>query len=136
MKKLARGKRSSLLCFAIGDEDRESYNVSTWLRRQWPGQVVQLGQRLQRHDQQRWQEHQVKLRLRNRYFILNSFSLLRQPVLHCRLCKCHLDHRDRTRARTLSCIFLFFSSFEHAKNLLIMGPNNTKTHQKVWFSHI
>ena len=25
----------------------------------------------------------------------------------------------------------FFSSFEHVKNLLIMGPNNTKTHRKV-----
>ena len=36
------------------------------------------------------------------------------------------DHRDRTRARTLCCFGLFFSSFELAKNLLIMGPNNTK----------
>jgi hypothetical protein len=30
------------------------------------------------------------------------------------------NHRDRTRASTL------FSSFEHVKSLLIMGPNNTK----------
>ncbi len=37
-----------------------------------------------------------------------------------------LNHRDRTRARTLCCFGLFFSSFEHAKNLLIMSPNNTK----------
>ncbi len=35
-------------------------------------------------------------------------------------------HRDRTRACTLCCFSLFFSSFEHAKNVLIMGPNNTK----------
>jgi hypothetical protein len=35
-------------------------------------------------------------------------------------------HRDRTRARTLCCFCLFFSSFEHVKSLLIMGPNNTK----------
>jgi hypothetical protein len=36
------------------------------------------------------------------------------------------SHRDRTTARTFCCFGLFFSSFEHAKNLLIMGPNNTK----------
>jgi hypothetical protein len=35
-------------------------------------------------------------------------------------------HRDRTRACMLCCFGLIFSSFEHAKNLLIMGPNNTK----------
>jgi hypothetical protein len=35
-------------------------------------------------------------------------------------------HRDRTRASTLCCFWLFFSSFEHVKSLLIMGPNNTK----------
>ncbi len=34
--------------------------------------------------------------------------------------------RDRTRARTLCCFGLFFPSFEHAKNLLIMGPNRPK----------
>ncbi len=39
--------------------------------------------------------------------------------------------RDRTRAHTL-CFFLFFSSFEHAKNLLIMGPNNTKISSLKW----
>jgi hypothetical protein len=33
------------------------------------------------------------------------------------------SHRDSTRASTL---YLFFSSFEHVKSLLIMGPNNTK----------
>jgi hypothetical protein len=41
-------------------------------------------------------------------------------------------HRDRTRASTLCC-FSFFSSFEHAKNLMIMGPNranNTKNSSK------
>jgi hypothetical protein len=32
----------------------------------------------------------------------------------------NFTHRDRTRASTL------FSSFEHVKSLLIMGPNNTK----------
>jgi hypothetical protein len=37
------------------------------------------------------------------------------------------QHRDRTRTRTL----FVFSSFEHAKNLLIMGPNNTKLIIKV-----
>jgi hypothetical protein len=31
-------------------------------------------------------------------------------------------HRDRTRASPLC----FFSTFEHVKSLLIMGPNNTK----------
>ncbi len=36
-------------------------------------------------------------------------------------------HRDSKHT------LFIFSSFEHAKNLLIMGPNNTKTHQKVWF---
>ncbi len=36
-------------------------------------------------------------------------------------------HRDRTRASTLCFLFLIlFSSFEHVKSLLIMGPNNTK----------
>jgi hypothetical protein len=38
------------------------------------------------------------------------------------------EHRDRTRAHTLCCFGLFFSSFEHAKNLLIMGPTTLKTH--------
>jgi hypothetical protein len=33
--------------------------------------------------------------------------------------------------------FAFFPSFEHAKNLLIMGPNNTKNSSKsVIFSYI
>ena len=45
-------------------------------------------------------------------------------------------YRDRTRASTLCCFCLFFPSFECSKNLLIMIPNNTKTHQKVWFFHI
>ncbi len=40
------------------------------------------------------------------------------------------NHRDRTRASTLYCFCLFFSSFEHAKNLLIMGPNNIKNSSK------
>jgi hypothetical protein len=40
----------------------------------------------------------------------------------------NIFHRDRTRGSTLWCFGLFFSSFEHAKNLLIMGTNNTKTH--------
>jgi hypothetical protein len=31
-----------------------------------------------------------------------------------------LNHRDRPRASTL------YSTFEHVKSLLIMGPNNTK----------
>jgi hypothetical protein len=35
-------------------------------------------------------------------------------------------HKDRTRASTLCCFGLFFSSFENAKNLLIKGPNITK----------
>ncbi len=35
-------------------------------------------------------------------------------------------HRDRTRASTLCYFILFFSSFEHVKSLLIMGPNYTK----------
>ena len=45
----------------------------------------------------------------------------------------HIGHRqcygrrDWTRARTLCCFGLYFSSFEHAKNLLIIGPNNTKS---------
>jgi hypothetical protein len=37
-------------------------------------------------------------------------------------------HRDRTRAHTLCCFGSFFSSLEHAKNLLIMGPTTPKTH--------
>jgi hypothetical protein len=45
-------------------------------------------------------------------------------------------HRDGTRASTLCCFCLFFSSFDHAKNLLIMGPNNTKNSSKsVIFSY-
>jgi hypothetical protein len=36
-------------------------------------------------------------------------------------------HRDRTRASTL-CFFYGFSSFEHVKGLLIMGPKTLKTH--------
>ncbi len=44
---------------------------------------------------------------------------------------CVNDHWDRTRASTL------FSSFEHQKNLLIMGPNNTKNSSKsVIFSYL
>ncbi len=31
----------------------------------------------------------------------------------------HYGHRDRTRARTLCCFGLFFSSFEHGKNLIV-----------------
>ncbi len=71
-------------------------------------------------------------------------SLLREPccqVLKVQCCKTFLQrnlqfaivncnspsHRDRTRASTLCFLFLiFFSSFEHVKSLLIMGPNNTK----------
>ena len=61
---------------------------------------------------------------------VSFISLYRQPTtaahtaetFYCRLP--YLGHR--TRARTLCCFGLFFSSFEHAKNLLIMGPNNTK----------
>ncbi len=48
-------------------------------------------------------------------------------------------HRDRTRASTLLCFCfcLFFSSFEHVKSLLIMGPNNTKNSSKsVIFSYL
>ncbi len=45
--------------------------------------------------------------------------------------------RDRTRASTLWFFCLFFSSFEDAKNLLIMGPNNTKNSSKsVIFSYL
>jgi hypothetical protein len=34
-------------------------------------------------------------------------------------------------------VFVYFSSFEHAKNLLIMGPNNTKNSSKsVIFSYV
>ncbi len=48
-----------------------------------------------------------------------------------------VSHRDRTRASTHCCFCLFFSSFEHAKNLLIMGPNNTKNSSKsVIFSYL
>jgi len=47
------------------------------------------------------------------------------------------NHRDRTRASTLCCFCLIFFSFEHAKNLLIMGPNNTKNSSKsVIFSYL
>ncbi len=48
------------------------------------------------------------------------------------------NHRDRIRASTLCCFGLFiFSSFERAKNLLIMGPNNTKNSSKsVHFSYL
>jgi len=43
---------------------------------------------------------------------------------------CHL------KAKTLLVLFIFFS-FEHAKNLLIMGPNNTKNSSKsVIFSYL
>jgi hypothetical protein len=61
----------------------------------------------------------------------NGFPEVVGPVVACR-------HRDRTRASTLSCFCLFFfSSFEHAKNLLIMGPNNTKDSSKsVIFSYL
>ncbi len=46
-------------------------------------------------------------------------------------------HRDRARASTLCCFCLFFSSFEHAKNLLIMGPNKPKNSSKsVIFSYL
>ncbi len=50
----------------------------------------------------------------------------------CRTHYCHFiqtlkNHRDRTKACTLCCFgLLLFSSFERAKNLLIMGPQNTK----------
>ncbi len=33
-------------------------------------------------------------------------------------------------------IVSFSSSFEHAKKLLIMGPQNTKNSLKMWLSHI
>ncbi len=37
------------------------------------------------------------------------------------------SHRDRTRASTLCFFILFyFSTFEHVKSLLIMGPSSTK----------
>ncbi len=36
------------------------------------------------------------------------------------------NHRDRTRASTLCFFYYFFSTFEHVKSLLIMGPNNTE----------
>ncbi len=38
-------------------------------------------------------------------------------------------HRDRTRESNL------FSSLEHVKSLLIMGPTTQKLIIKVWFSH-
>ncbi len=47
-----------------------------------------------------------------------------------------LQHRDKTRAHTLCCFCLFSSSFEHAKNLLIMAPDSTKNSSKsVIFSY-
>jgi hypothetical protein len=33
-------------------------------------------------------------------------------------------------------LLVYFSSFEHAKNLLIMAPTTLKTLHKVLFSHI
>ncbi len=61
--------------------------------------------------------------------------------------KWHLDkwHRslsgktieiDRTRASTLCCFSLFFSSFEHVKTCWLLDPTTLKTHRKVWFYHI
>ena len=48
-----------------------------------------------------------------------------------------LLHRDRNRACVLCCWVYIFFPFEHAKNLLIMGPNNTKNCSlKCDFSHI
>ncbi len=42
-------------------------------------------------------------------------------------------HKDRTRASTLCFFILFyFSSVEHVKSLLIMGPNNTKNTSLNW----
>jgi hypothetical protein len=38
------------------------------------------------------------------------------------------NQKDISRASTLCYFILFFSTFEHVKSLLIMGPNNTKTH--------
>jgi hypothetical protein len=54
-----------------------------------------------------------------------TLSICNANVNHaaCYYAECH--HRERTRASTLCC-FGFFPSFEHAKNLLIMGQNNTK----------
>jgi hypothetical protein len=47
------------------------------------------------------------------------------------------NHRDRTQASTRCCFCLFFSTFEHAKNLLIMYPNNTENSSKsVIFSYL
>jgi hypothetical protein len=40
-------------------------------------------------------------------------------------------------SRSLCCLCLFFSSFEHVKSLLIMGPNSTKNSSKsVIFSYL
>ena len=43
------------------------------------------------------------------------------------------NHRDRTRASTVCCFCLFFSSFEHAKTCWLWTPTILKTHQKCDF---
>jgi hypothetical protein len=63
----------------------------------------------------------------------NSFSLNDKLYKHLK----RKMHRDRTRASTLCWFCLIFSSFEHAKNLPIMGPDNTKNSSKsVIFSYL
>ncbi len=66
-----------------------------------------------------------------------SFAELDAASLEIRICRRLAEklffrrrHRDRTRASALCFIFLFFSSFEHVKSLLIMGPKNTKNSSK------
>ncbi len=48
-----------------------------------------------------------------------------KEYINTQLNESRFDHRDRSK-HPLFFVFNFFSSFEHVKSLLIMGPSNTK----------
>ena len=72
---------------------------------------------------QEW--HSQNLLKRNTY-CKGRFSTIYWHYIFIFLQNNYLSHRDRTRASTLC----FPPSFEHAKNLLIMGPKNIKNSSK------